>query len=54
MSRRRILAYLASQAQHELLDVRIVNSPADFDPMMPPFVTAFLTHVWTQASGRVP
>jgi hypothetical protein len=27
-----------------------VRSPADFDPMMPPFVTAFLIHVWSQAS----
>ena len=28
----------------ELADIRIVHGPADFDPMMPPFVTAFLSH----------
>ena len=48
--RARILAHLARQAQPELADIRIVRGPADFDPMMPPFVTAFLTHVWSQAS----
>jgi hypothetical protein len=46
----RILAHLAREAQPELAGVRIVRSPADFDPMMPPFVTAFLTHVWSRAS----
>ena len=46
--RARILVHLASEAQPELADVRIVRGPADFDPMMPPFVTAFLTHVWAQ------
>ena len=45
--RRRILANLAHQPQPELVDIRIVRSPADFDPMMPPFVTAFLQHVWS-------
>lgn len=48
--RARILVHLASEAQPELADVRIVRGPADFDPMMPPFVTAFLTHVWSRAS----
>ena len=48
--RARILAHLAREAQPELADIRIVRGPADFDPMMPPFVTAFLTHVWSQAS----
>jgi 8-oxo-dGTP pyrophosphatase MutT (NUDIX family) len=52
--RARILAHLASETQPELADIRIVRSAADFDPMMPPFVTAFLTHVWGQASRRVP
>ena len=46
--RARILVHLASEAQPELADIRIVRGPADFDPMMPPFVTAFLTHVWAQ------
>jgi 8-oxo-dGTP pyrophosphatase MutT (NUDIX family) len=44
--RARILAHLAHEEEPELADVRIVRGPADFDPMMPPFVTAFLTHVW--------
>jgi 8-oxo-dGTP pyrophosphatase MutT (NUDIX family) len=46
--RARILDYTAGQEQPELADVRIVRGPADFDPMMPPFVTAFLTYVWSQ------
>jgi hypothetical protein len=44
--RARILANLAHEPQPELVDIRIVRGPADFDPMMPPFVTAFLRHVW--------
>ena len=46
--RARILAHLAHEAQPELADVRVVRSPADFDPMMPPYVTAFLRHVWRE------
>jgi hypothetical protein len=44
--RARILAFLARERRPELCDIRIVRSPADFDPMMPRFVTAFLRHVW--------
>jgi 8-oxo-dGTP pyrophosphatase MutT (NUDIX family) len=44
--RERILAYLRSEAQPELADIRIVRGPTDFDPKMPPFVVAFLSHVW--------
>lgn len=40
--RARMLEHLASEAQPELCDIRIVRGPADFDPMMPAFVTAFL------------
>ena len=47
--RERILAHLAREREPELADARVVRGPADFDPMMPPFVTAFLTHVWGQA-----
>jgi 8-oxo-dGTP pyrophosphatase MutT (NUDIX family) len=43
----RILANLAQEPQPELADIRIVRGPADFDPMMPPFVTAFLRHAWS-------
>src|SRR5207244_2975507 len=37
--RARILAHLASEAQPELADIRIVRGVADFDPKMPQFVT---------------
>lgn len=47
--RARILANLAREPQPELADIRIVRGPADFDPMMPPFVTAFLRHIWSIA-----
>ena len=36
------LDHLAREPQPELADIRIVRSPADFDPAMPRFVTAFL------------
>jgi 8-oxo-dGTP pyrophosphatase MutT (NUDIX family) len=45
--RARILANLAQEPQPELADIRIARGPADFDPMMPSFVTAFLRHVWS-------
>jgi hypothetical protein len=44
--RRRILGYLALQAQPELADIRIVRGTADLDPAMPLFVSAFLRHMW--------
>jgi 8-oxo-dGTP pyrophosphatase MutT (NUDIX family) len=40
--RARILAHLKRERQPELSDIRIVRGPADFDPAMPRFVTAFL------------
>ena len=43
------IAHIKARRQPELADIRIVRAP-DFDPMMPPFVTAFLTHVWSRAS----
>ena len=36
--------HIAGDEHPELADIRIVRGPADFDPMMPPFVTAFLSH----------
>src|SRR5215211_3512490 len=42
----RILAFLAQQATPELADVRIVRSSADYDPMMPSFITTFLDEIW--------
>ncbi len=35
-------AILRASGEPELADIRIVRSPADFDPAMPRFVTAFL------------
>ncbi len=42
--RARMLAHLARERQPELSDIRIVRGPADFDPAMPRFVTAFLKY----------
>jgi 8-oxo-dGTP pyrophosphatase MutT (NUDIX family) len=48
--RARIRAHLARAREPELADIRVVRGPADLDPMMPPFVTAFLTEVWSRAA----
>jgi 8-oxo-dGTP pyrophosphatase MutT (NUDIX family) len=50
--RARILDHLAGDKQPELTDVRIVRSADDFDPMMPPFMTAFLTYIWDGEAAR--
>jgi len=44
--RRSIMDHIGREAKPELADIRIVRGPADFDPMMPDFVTAFLRQVW--------
>ncbi len=44
--RARILDHLARAREPELSDIRIVRSERDFDPMMPPFVTAYLRYAW--------
>jgi 8-oxo-dGTP pyrophosphatase MutT (NUDIX family) len=44
--RARMLGHLASEDAPELCDIRIARGPADLDPMMPPYIVAFLTHVW--------
>lgn len=46
----KMLAHLASEAEPELADIRIVRGPADVDPAMPAFVTAFLD---AHFSGRL-
>ena len=38
----RIHAHLAKEVRPELSSIRIVRGPADFAPMMPDFITAFL------------
>jgi 8-oxo-dGTP pyrophosphatase MutT (NUDIX family) len=43
---RKMRQHIAREETPELADVRIVRGPADFDPMMPPFVTAFLAQAF--------
>jgi 8-oxo-dGTP pyrophosphatase MutT (NUDIX family) len=45
--RAHILARLAAEPRAVLADIRIARGPADFDPMMPEFITDFLTHMWS-------
>ncbi len=49
--RGRIVAYLKTQPQPELSDLRIVRSPSDFESCMPAFVTGYLTHFWNRTQG---
>jgi hypothetical protein len=49
--RRRILAHLARERVPELADIRVVRGPADFDPMMPSFITAFLVYIWSSEAS---
>lgn len=51
--RARILAHLAREPQSELSDIRIVRGAADLDPMMPPFVTAFLAEMWRSSPSPI-
>lgn len=46
--RARIMDHVGREERPEFTSIRMVRSPADFDPAMPPFVTAFLTHIWTR------
>ena len=45
----RMRRHIAAEAAPELCDIRIVRSARDFDPMMPEFVTAYLSQVWAAA-----
>jgi hypothetical protein len=38
---------LASEEVPELADIRIVRGPADLDPVVPAYVTAFLNAAWS-------
>ena len=44
--RAHVTRHLASEAQPELSDIRLVRSVADFDPMMPRFVKVYLERIW--------
>jgi 8-oxo-dGTP pyrophosphatase MutT (NUDIX family) len=50
--RAHIRDHLAAEKEPELSDIRIVRRRADFDPMMPPFMTAFLSYIWGEGAGR--
>jgi hypothetical protein len=45
--RSQIMRHIEREQRPELVDIRILRSPADFDRAMPRFVTAFLTHCWS-------
>jgi 8-oxo-dGTP pyrophosphatase MutT (NUDIX family) len=47
--RDRVCEHLAHDAHPELADIHIVRGPDDFDPRMPPFVTAYLEHQFRAA-----
>ena len=48
--RARILDHLAREKVPELVDIRIVRGEGDLDPAMPPFVIAYLRHIWSRAT----
>jgi len=50
--RSRIMRHLASQANPELTDIRVVRGPADLDDRVSDFVVAFLEDVWRQRAAR--
>ncbi len=49
---RKVRDHIARERIPELADLRVVRGPADFDPMMPAFVTAYLSH-WFRAPARI-
>lgn len=51
-ARQKILAHLGRETEPELSDIRIVRGPADTDSAMPPFVIAYLNHVWDSEGRR--
>jgi 8-oxo-dGTP pyrophosphatase MutT (NUDIX family) len=46
--RERILDFIAGQAQPELMNIHVARGPADLGPAIPPFVAAFLRHIWNE------
>lgn len=43
-----IMNFITGETRPEFVDIRILRSAADLDPRLPPFVVAFLHHVWRQ------
>lgn len=52
--RERVRAHIDSEQEPELVDVRVVASLADLDATMPPFIHAFLRHVWDAGDTKQP
>lgn len=50
--RQRVRGYLASQHAPELADMYIARGPADLDPSMPEFITAFLMQEWCARDNK--
>ena len=48
--RDRIMRHIESEERPELIDIRILRSAADFEPAMPRYITAFLTHRWSRGT----
>jgi 8-oxo-dGTP pyrophosphatase MutT (NUDIX family) len=46
--RTRIIRHLATEAEPEFSDIRMVRERADLDPRMPRFLVAFLEQAWRQ------
>jgi 8-oxo-dGTP pyrophosphatase MutT (NUDIX family) len=47
----RILDHVARDDHPELAGIHVARSPADIVPAMPPFVAAFLRHVWADGGS---
>lgn len=45
--RARVTRHIAQERPPEFVDIRIVRSPAELEPAMPPFMTAFLHNFWS-------
>jgi 8-oxo-dGTP pyrophosphatase MutT (NUDIX family) len=45
-ARERMMRHLASEAESELSDIRVVRSASDLDKAMPRFITAYLAYMW--------
>jgi len=43
--RARVVDHIARETKPELAEVRVIRGRADFDPMMPPFITAYLSYL---------